>query len=230
MEDLIGYSKKMDNNYGYIYKTTNLINNKVYIGKCKGIFNVNYLGSGKILKKAIKKYSVRNFSVELVKYAKTKEKLNKLEKDYIRKLKKSLSKDRIYNIASGGEGFTSHHSTTTKKRLSELNSKENNPMFGKKKENCPAYGKHWKWSSESKQAVLGKNHHNYREDIIINFNLFKDLYFEQQYSIEQIAKLWNISKNILFSRCKKEGIKFRNYKEAREIKKQKLGIQEVRNK
>ena len=38
-----------------IYKTTNLINGKIYIGKNKGNNNW-YLGSGKLLIYAIKKY------------------------------------------------------------------------------------------------------------------------------------------------------------------------------
>lgn len=42
---------------GYIYKTTNLINGKIYIGqkRSKKFLKERYLGSGKILKKAIKK-------------------------------------------------------------------------------------------------------------------------------------------------------------------------------
>ena len=38
-----------------IYKTTNLINKKIYVGKDKKE-NPNYFGSGKILSLAIKKY------------------------------------------------------------------------------------------------------------------------------------------------------------------------------
>lgn len=38
------------NYYGYIYKTTNLINQKYYIGQKKGLFDPNYFGSGKVLR------------------------------------------------------------------------------------------------------------------------------------------------------------------------------------
>jgi len=38
------------NNFGYIYKTINLLDNKIYIGKKEGKFNVNYYGSGLYLK------------------------------------------------------------------------------------------------------------------------------------------------------------------------------------
>ena len=40
----------------YIYLTTNTINNMKYIGKHYGELNDSYLGSGKILKRAIEKY------------------------------------------------------------------------------------------------------------------------------------------------------------------------------
>lgn len=38
----------------YIYMTTNLINNKKYIGQHKGSIKDNYLGSGVLLKKPLK--------------------------------------------------------------------------------------------------------------------------------------------------------------------------------
>ena len=40
----------------FIYLTTNLINGKQYVGSHKGFKCDNYLGSGKILIHAIKKY------------------------------------------------------------------------------------------------------------------------------------------------------------------------------
>jgi len=43
-----------------IYKTTNLINGKIYIGQSFK-HNCKYLGSGIFLKRAIKKYGIENF-------------------------------------------------------------------------------------------------------------------------------------------------------------------------
>jgi hypothetical protein len=54
-----------------IYKTTNLINNKIYIGQSK-YNNCDYLGSGSLLKKAIKKYGKQNFKKEIIEYCHTK--------------------------------------------------------------------------------------------------------------------------------------------------------------
>ena len=45
-----------------IYRTTNLINQKFYVGKDTHN-NPNYYGSGKRLKLAIKKYGIENFQI-----------------------------------------------------------------------------------------------------------------------------------------------------------------------
>jgi hypothetical protein len=48
-----------------IYKTTNIVNGKIYIGK--DVDNdPKYLGSGKILKNAIIKYGISNFIKEII--------------------------------------------------------------------------------------------------------------------------------------------------------------------
>ena len=46
----------MKDKLGYIYKTTNLINQKIYIGQKRGRFNPGYFGSGVYITKAINKY------------------------------------------------------------------------------------------------------------------------------------------------------------------------------
>lgn len=88
--------------YGYIYKTTNLLNNKIYIGKHKGSFTEKYLGSGKYLLNAINKYGKDKFIVELVEYCKTLEIQNEREIYWIAYYKKRGAS--MYNIANGGEG------------------------------------------------------------------------------------------------------------------------------
>ena len=51
----------------YVYKITNKINGKWYIGKRKHRlpFNDPYMGSGKLIKVAIEKYGKDNFTKEI---------------------------------------------------------------------------------------------------------------------------------------------------------------------
>lgn len=88
--------------YGYIYKTTNLINNKIYIGKKKGEFTDKYLGSGKYLKNAINKYGFENFKVEIVDYCNTLQEQNEKEKYWINYYRNQII--GMYNISNGGDG------------------------------------------------------------------------------------------------------------------------------
>lgn len=73
--------------YGYIYKTTNLKNTKIYIGKHKSnSFDFNYYGSGKIIRSAFKKYGKDSFKVELLEECESLEELNTKERYWISKL------------------------------------------------------------------------------------------------------------------------------------------------
>ena len=50
-----------------VYKTTNLINNKIYIGQhITNNLDDGYLGSGKNLKHDIKKYGKENFTISVI--------------------------------------------------------------------------------------------------------------------------------------------------------------------
>lgn len=90
------------NKFGYVYKTTNILNGQVYIGLRSGNFIPRYTGSGTLIIRAVKKYGKKMFSVQLLDWAKTQEELNDLEKFYIRKFRKLLGKDILYNISEGG--------------------------------------------------------------------------------------------------------------------------------
>lgn len=89
----------------YIYRITNKVNNKTYIGQHKYTNkDDNYMGSGKLLKKAIKKYGIDNFEKEIiVDNIKTREEADKLEIYYIDYERKKGKSE--YNITSGGENL-----------------------------------------------------------------------------------------------------------------------------
>ena len=124
--------------YGYTYLTTNKTNGMVYIGKRKNDFDPTYLGSGKYIKRAIKKYGRGNFRVCLIEYADNISDLNSLERKYIAECRQYLGQDMMYNIADGGDGgligiFTkSRRKKMSTTRISKCLAKgKNNGMFGK---------------------------------------------------------------------------------------------------
>lgn len=90
--------------YGYIYKTTNLKNNKIYIGQHKHEnYDPYYYGSGKLLKRAIKKYGRDSFSNEIICVCDNQDELDTKEKYYIDKLN-STNIMIGYNLLTGGQG------------------------------------------------------------------------------------------------------------------------------
>lgn len=84
--------------FGYIYRVTNIINHKTYIGKRKGSFDPSYLGSGKIIKQSVKKNGKAHFRLELIEECYSLDQLNEREIFYIAKFSPE------YNIAKGGNG------------------------------------------------------------------------------------------------------------------------------
>lgn len=83
-----------------IYKTTNLINGKFYIGKDERN-KPNYFGSGKLLLRAIKKYGKENFIKEIIDIAESSEELCLKEVFWI---KESNAIKEGYNLTEGGTG------------------------------------------------------------------------------------------------------------------------------
>lgn len=126
--------------YGYIYKTTNLIDGKIYIDqkKSKRFLGNNYLGSGKRITSAIKKYGKDNFQVDLLEEIENYDLMDEREIFWIAYFD-STNKEIGYNISTGGN---------TRRAFTG----SNHPMFGRdrSKENNPAYGRHW-WTNGDSQ-------------------------------------------------------------------------------
>jgi group I intron endonuclease len=110
----------------FIYLTTNKINNKKYIGLCSRI-DENYLGSGKLLKAAIKKYGKENFTREILYETNDREELSRKEKEFIEKYNAVVSND-FYNICDGGYGRNSE----AVKTIWDNRTKEEREIIGKK--------------------------------------------------------------------------------------------------
>lgn len=142
----------------YIYLTTNLVNNKKYIGQHYGELNDSYIGSGNTLKKAIIKYGKNNFKKEILEICENYEEMNIAEKKWI-KYYNAVESDRFYNIATGGfnsnplAGLSPEQKEARRKKLSEASKGEKNYFYGKSfpGELHPRYGKHH--SAESKEKM-----------------------------------------------------------------------------
>ena len=89
--------------YYLIYKITNTINNKIYIGKHQtNNKDDGYMGSGKILKRAIEKYGVDKFKKEILFECATLEEMNQKEADIVDD--EFVARLDTYNIKLGGQG------------------------------------------------------------------------------------------------------------------------------
>jgi hypothetical protein len=86
-----------------IYKTTNLINGKIYIGKHKAEnINDDYLGSGKHLGHAIEKYGIENFKKEIIFVFDNEAEMNAKEAELV--TEEFVKEDTNYNLCPGGKG------------------------------------------------------------------------------------------------------------------------------
>lgn len=109
--------------YGYIYITTNLINNKKYIGQHKKeYFDPYYKGSGKLLTAALNKYGKDNFSTEILEECFSKEELDNQEIYWIKELN-AVEDDNFYNLAYGGNSSRFTIKTRMKMSLSKKGKK-----------------------------------------------------------------------------------------------------------
>lgn len=87
--------------YFGIYKITNLVNGKMYIGQhVTSNLDDGYLGSGIIIMRAVKKYGKDAFKKEWLEFAENAEDLAYLERMYLDE--EWLARPDTYNLAFGG--------------------------------------------------------------------------------------------------------------------------------
>jgi group I intron endonuclease len=89
------------NKHYFVYKTTNILNGKIYIG-CHITSDINdgYMGSGKHLCLSIKKYGVENFKREILSFHDTKEEMYLEEARLVDN--NFILREDTYNITVGG--------------------------------------------------------------------------------------------------------------------------------
>jgi len=187
--------------YGYIYKITNNINNKIYIGqttdsiKRRKIDHLKHLRQGTHYNQHLQNsYNLHGniFYFEIIDIAYNKEDLDMLEIDYISKYD-STNKLKGYNILIGGRGV--RHTPEMKTHKSKLLTK-NNPM------KRPEIAKKQSETAIRTGCNAGENNGRFIKGLPDN-SYFTLLYLELRISIASIANLYNINRNTLYKRLKK---------------------------
>jgi hypothetical protein len=132
--------------YYYVYKITNLINGKIYVGKHKSPQHPSengYYGSGRQIIAAVKKYGVENFNKEVLHYCSSLEEMSDKEAEIV--TEDFVKRSDTYNMHKGGPGGWDHYNGSQrhkeKSRLGGLISgyRASNPFYDpewQKKYNC----------------------------------------------------------------------------------------------
>jgi len=121
----------------YIYKITNTINGKSYIGlKTKTVEeSLDYYGSGKLILHAISKYGKENFTKEIIERDITDLKILNEREIYWINFYNLTDRSVGYNITHGGQGFISNHSEESKAKISRsLSGKSYDDIHGENAE------------------------------------------------------------------------------------------------
>lgn len=155
--------------YGYIYKLTNKINGKMYIGQTTDALrreedykNLKCKSQPKIYN-ALRKYGIGSFTFELIDNAVDRYSLNDLEVKYIKDFNTVVEG---YNCRAGGEG--GKHTEVTKKLMSKIHMGKKGTQTGKKlteehKRKISEAAKGRRWSDVDKKRISTTKKSQYRK-------------------------------------------------------------------
>jgi group I intron endonuclease len=157
-----------------VYKITNTVNGKIYIGATKNSFKTRWnqhksdakRGDTRPFYRAIKKYGHKKFKMTLLYTAPSEKEMYEKERFYIAK-HNSNSRKIGYNLSEGGEGNNS--GKTWAKGLT----KETHPSLMSISQKQSGSGNFWfgkkhtkKWKKNHSNKIKGKNHPNWNKDLL----------------------------------------------------------------
>lgn len=153
---------KREKIYHYTYRIDNLINGKYYYGKhsAESLDN-DYMGSGKLIIKAIDKWGIENFKKTILKTFPTSEEAFAHEAEIV--TQKEVDDPMCYNIALGGyggnliAGYSEEEREVFCKKLSDSHKGQVSHMKGKHMSSEARQ----KISIANKGKMVGENHPMY---------------------------------------------------------------------
>lgn len=135
------------NTYYLIYKITNQVNNKIYIGAhvTKNI-NDDYMGSGHALNRAKKKYGIENFTKEILHIFDNESDMWNKEYEIVNE--DFCKQNNNYNVRTGGIGGWNHWNGSdahkeSSKRGGRVAAKKLNEFIAEQKANNTEWWQNW---------------------------------------------------------------------------------------
>lgn len=152
----------------YVYQITNNINGKYYLG-AHSTENLDdgYMGSGKLIIAAIKKYGVENFTKTILEFFDTREEALAKEAELV--TREEVDDPNCYNIKGGGEGGSKIYTDDELKQHARDSVRK---YYEANKEVCLERDKKWreankearqKYMREYGQTRYERNREYYRE-------------------------------------------------------------------
>lgn len=197
----------------YVYKITNLINDKIYIGKASDIrkrWNAHKTAARlqdpkdfTIIHRALRKYGFDNFQIEELSNHETEKEALEQEIYIIEKLQ-SRNRNVGYNITAGGEGTTGLKLSQESKN--KMRKAKKDKFIGEKN---PFYGKHHSKKTKNlisevvKQNNLdGKYHKSNLEQCHFSIEKCLDIqqdYLTEKYTFEELSNKYNTNLHTIYN-------------------------------
>ena len=181
-----------------IYETTNKVNGKKYRGAhVTSSLDDGYIGSGKLLKKAIAKYGFDSFERSILQECSSVEEMFKAEASYVSP--EWVEDLNTYNLKVGGEGGWDYINKNSlrwdeeKKRIHSIEMKKKRQL-GEWGPNGPSYGFKGKTHDSSTKKKISVNNGMNLDQSQINIRIDQwNSLPDVRGKVSKISNLWGIS-------------------------------------